>query len=112
MRRHPRVRVAALAAIETMGTLNANNQALGAVRDVSRCGIGLQTGQPPMAGQTVQLRMELGDEIHVLRGRATRVQRCGKGNFFDIGIDWTDCTPEQLAFLDRVLAVLETQPQD
>lgn len=111
-RRHPRVRVAAIATLETTGALNPNDQALGAVTDLSRCGIALKTGQPPMRGQMVILRIALDEEIHELRALATRVQRCGDGNFYDVGIDWSNCTEPELAFLDRVLAVVETQPQD
>lgn len=111
-RRSPRVRVAAIATLETTGVLNPNDQALCAVRDVSRCGIGLQTGQPPMRGQKVHLRVALDDEVHEMVTIATRVNRCGAGNFYDVGLDWSSCTQEQLAFLDRVLQVIETQPQD
>lgn len=111
-RRHPRVRVAAVASLETAGVLNPNDQALCSVRDVSRSGIGLHTGQPPMRGQSVLLRVALDDEIQTLKTTATRVQRCGTSNFYDVGLDWSHCTPEQLAFLDRVLAIVETQPQD
>lgn len=111
-RRQSRVRVAAIATLETSGTLNPNNQALCSVTDVSRTGIGLRTGQPPMRGQIVTLRVALDEEVHELRTLATRVNRCGSGNFYDVGLDWSSCSPEQLAFLDRVLAVIETQPQD
>lgn len=111
-RRSPRVRVAAVAALETSGVLNPNDQALCSVRDVSRSGIGLQTGQPPLRGQQVLLRVALDEEIQTLVTTATRVQRCGTTNFYDVGLDWSHCTAEQLAFLDRVLEVVETQPQD
>jgi len=110
-RRHPRVRIAALASLETKGHMNANDQALGSVRDVSRSGIGLRTGQPPLRGQAVTLRIALDDEVHELRAQATRVNRVGDGNFYDVGLDWAPCTAEQLAFLDQVLAVIEQQPQ-
>lgn len=111
-RRTPRVRVAAIATLETTGVLNPNNQALCTVRDVSRSGIGLKTGQPPMRGQRVLLRLVLDDEMHELVTRATRVQRCGTGNFYEVGLDWSTCTADELAFLDRVITVVETQPQD
>ncbi|MFY9344104.1 MAG: PilZ domain-containing protein [Planctomycetota bacterium] len=109
-RRAPRVRVAAVAALETKGSLSPNNQGLGVVKNVSRTGIGLETGQPPIPGQTVILRLALDDQTHELRTRATRVDRRGTGHFFDVGLDWGNCTTEQLAFLDAVLAVVEKQP--
>jgi hypothetical protein len=108
-RRGQRVRVAASATLETKGVLNANDQAFCSVRDVSRSGIGLETGQPPLVGQGVVLRMALDQTVHELRTLATRVQRRGKSNFYEVGLDWSGCTPEQLAFLDEVLAVIESQ---
>lgn len=110
-RRAPRTRVAALATLETTGRLNANDQALCSVRNVSRVGVGLETGQPPLPGQGVILRISLDDVTHELRTRATRVERRGPGNFYDVGLDWSACTPAQLAFLDEVLRVVEQQPQ-
>lgn len=110
-RRHPRVRIAALASLETKGHLNANDQALGSVRDVSRSGIGLQTGQPPLRGQSVTLRIALDDEVHELRAMATRISKVGDSNFYNVGLDWAHCSAEDLAFLDQVLAVIEQQPQ-
>ncbi|MBL8754322.1 MAG: PilZ domain-containing protein [Planctomycetes bacterium] len=98
-----------MAAIETKGTLNANNQALGSVRNVSRTGIGLETGQPPMVGQGVVLRIAYGDDLHELKTRTTRVVP-GKGNFYEVGLDWTSCSGTELAFLDEVLRAVEKQP--
>ncbi len=108
-RRAPRVRVAAFASLETRGVLNPNNQALCAVRDVSRGGIGLETGQPPMIGQTVILRLALDDRVHELRTVATRVFRRGTSNFYELGLDWTNCSSEQLTFLDEVMKAVEQQ---
>jgi hypothetical protein len=110
-RRHPRVRIAAIASLETQGRLNANDQAVGSVRDVSRSGIGLRTGQPPLRGQSVTLRIALDDMIHELKARATRISKVGNSNFYDVGLDWVECSSEDLAFLDQVLIVIEQQPQ-
>jgi hypothetical protein len=110
-RRATRVRVAAVAALETQGRLAPNDQALCSVRNVSRTGIGLETGQPPLAGQRVLLRLCLDDAMHELRTTATRVQRRGSSNFYDVGLDWSECTEPQLAFLDRVLHHFDRQPQ-
>lgn len=109
-RRSPRVRVAAVAALESVGRLNNNNQGLGAVKNVSRNGIGLETGQPPMRGQVVLLRLALNDVVHELRTHATRITKRGDGNFYDVGLDWTNCTEAQLSFLDEILRVVEKQP--
>lgn len=109
-RRAGRVRVAAIATMETKGTLNANDQALCTVRNMSRTGIGVETGQPPIPGQTVVLRLALDEEVHELKTRTTRVQRRGKSNFYDVGLDWNVCTQSQLKFLDEVLAVIEEEP--
>jgi hypothetical protein len=111
-RRAPRTRVVAVASLETRGVLNANDQALCVVRDMSRTGIGLETGQPPLVGQRVILRLVLDDESHELRTRATRVQRRGKGNFYQVGLDWSECAADELAFLDRVLEAYEQQPHN
>jgi hypothetical protein len=105
------VRVAAFATLETRGRLNANDQALCSVLNVSRHGIGLQTGQPPMTGQGVILRLVLDDEMHELRTFATRVDRRGDTNFYDVGLDWSRCTPDQLDFLDQVLGAFEAEPK-
>lgn len=96
--------------METLGALNANNQALGTVRDLSRNGVALETGQPPIPGQTVILRIVLDDEIHEMRTRATRVDRQGGSHFFLVGLDWSDCTPVQMEFLGRVLGVIAREP--
>jgi hypothetical protein len=108
-RRAPRVRIAAMVALETTGALNANNQALGSVRNVSRTGIGIETGQPPLIGQAVALRMALGDDVHELRGRTTRVDRAA-GGFWQVGLDWSGCSGADLAFLEEVLRAVEQQP--
>jgi hypothetical protein len=108
-RRGPRVKIAAFASLETCGRLNPNNQALCAVRDISRTGIGLETGQPPIPGQTVILRLAIDDRTHELLTQAIRVKRRGKGNFYQLGLDWSRCSPEQLAFLDELLQVVEQQ---
>lgn len=93
--------------METKGTLNPNNQAFCTVRDVSRSGIGLETGQPPLVGQGVVLRMAVDDTVHELKTLATRVMRRGNTNFYEVGLDWSNCTPEQLEFLREVLTILE-----
>ncbi len=105
-----RVRLGAIATMESIGSRHANNQAVGTVRDVSRVGIGLETGQPPFKGQTVLLRLLLDDTIHELRTKVMRVERRGDSNYYKIGLSWSDCSHEQLAFLDRVLEVLDGQP--
>lgn len=102
--------MAACATLETKGVLCPNDQAMCAVRDVSRTGIGLETGQPPLIGQGVILRIALDETIHELRTRAIRVQRRGNSSFYDVGLDWSHCTPDQIAFLDEVLAVVEQFP--
>ena len=109
-RRSPRVCVAAVVAREAIGRLNNNNQALGTVKNVSRHGIGLETGQPPMRGQVVVLRLALNDVVHELRTRAIRVTKRGDGNFYDVGLDWSNCSEEQLSFLDEILRVVDEQP--
>jgi hypothetical protein len=109
-RRGKRVRVAAFATLETRGVLNPNDQALCSVQNVSQSGIGLETGQPPLIGQGVILRLALDGDVHEMRTLATRVQRRGSSNFYDVGLDWSNCTPEQLEFLDQVLAVIDQNP--
>lgn len=103
--------MAAIAALVAEGALNQNNQALCTVKNVSRTGIGLETGQPPLAGQSVIVRLALGDEMHEMRARAMRVRRRGTSSFYDVGLDWSGCSPVQLTFLDKVLEVVEQQPQ-
>lgn len=110
-RRATRVRVVALATLQTTDPRHACDQAVCTVRDISRVGIGLEAGQPPMRGQTVLLRLLLDDRVHELRTRATRVTRRGNSNYYEIGLDWHSCTPEQMAFLDEVLEVFGAQPQ-
>ena len=102
-RRAPRVPVVALASLEVRGSVNSNDQAMASVRDLSRTGIGLETGQPPLKGQTVLLRLSLGEEIVELTTRVTRVEQLEGSHFFHVGLDWSDCSEEQLAFLDSVL---------
>ena len=80
------------------------------MRDVSKSGIGLETGQPPMVGQGVLLRLALDDEIREIRTLATRVHRRGQSNFYEVGLDWSNCTTEQLQFLDKVLSAMAKQP--
>ena len=69
-RRAPRVRIAAVTSLETVGTRNANNQGMGVVKNVSRTGIGIETGQPPLRGQLVILRLAIDDVTHELRTHA------------------------------------------
>lgn len=111
-RRATRVRIAAVAALETVGMRGGNNQGLSVVKNVSRTGVGIETGQPPIKGQTVILRLALGDATHALQARTTRIKRRGTSNFYEVGLDWSGCTTEQLAFLDEILKVVEQQPLD
>lgn len=109
-RRGVRVRIAAVASLESLGVWNANNQGLSVVKNVSRTGIGVETGQPPLRGQTVILRVALEDRTHELRAHCVRVQRRGKSNFYEVGLDWSALPAEQLTFLDEVLRATEGQP--
>jgi hypothetical protein len=102
-RRSSRIAVAATAALRTTGQ-DANDQALCSVRDLSRHGACLETGQPPNWGELVIVRLALGDDIRELRGRVIRVQRRGETNFHEVALDWRDCSDEDLLFLDDVLA--------
>jgi len=104
------VRIAAVAALQTLGKLHANNQGVATVKNVSRTGIGMETGQPPMRGQAVVLRVAIDDVMHELHTKVTRVKQRGSSSFYDVGLDWSNCTPEQLAFLDEILRVVEGQP--
>jgi hypothetical protein len=103
-RKTERRQVQAYAALETIGRF-PNDQAFSAVFDVSRSGIGVKTGQPPTNGQTVYLRLAMGETIHTLRTTATRVQK-REGCWYDVGLDWSNCKKEELAFLDEFLAAL------
>ena len=102
----PRQQLTALAALETKDQ-SANNQALCAVVDVSQSGIGLRTGQPPAIGQHVVLRLAIEEEIHTIHAVVCRVEKRGP-SVFDVGLDWSECSPEQRKFLDRYL-VAQTQ---
>ena len=104
-RSSPRVRLQAFAALETSGKY-ANDQAFCAVRDVSRHGIGMRTGQPPFVGQEVLLRLAIGEDIHTITTRATRVTK-RKDDFFEVGLDWSECTPADLSFLRTFLTIQE-----
>ena len=105
-RRGKRVRVSGIATLET-GGLNATNQAVCTVRDLSRSGIGLETGQPPEVGQVVRLRLILNGNMVTLSTIATRVDRRANSNFYVIGLDWSRCKPEELVFLDKALEAVE-----
>jgi len=105
-RRGKRVKASGIATLET-GGLNATNQAVCTVRDLSRSGIGLETGQPPEVGQVVRLRLVLNGQMVTLSTIATRVDRRANSNFYQVGLDWSRCKPEELAFLDEVLKAVE-----
>ena len=105
-RRGKRVKVSGIATLET-GGLNATNQAVCTVRDLSRSGIGLETGQPPEVGQVVRLRLVLNGQMVTLSTIATRVERRAGSNFYVIGLDWSRCKPDELTFLDEVLKAVE-----
>lgn len=100
-RRSPRVRFAAYAALETSGRF-ANDQGFGVATDVSFHGIGLRTGQPPLVGQGVLLRLAIDEEIVTLRATARHSADKGAG-MFHVGLDWAGCSEAELAFLDRWL---------
>jgi c-di-GMP-binding flagellar brake protein YcgR len=109
-RRAIRVNVVAIASLEVCGQINPNDQALCTVRNLSRTGIGLETGQPPLKGQIVMLRLVLEDQLIEINARATRVMRKPNSYFYEVGLDWSSCTAEELQFLDRVLGVLVDEP--
>ena len=101
-RRAPRQRLAAFAAITAIGR-HPNDQAFSAVVDISRTGICLRTGQPPRVGQSAYLRLAIDEDIHTLQSRVTRVQP-RSGTVFEVGLDWSSCSTEELEFLDRYVA--------
>lgn len=80
---------------------------MGAVKNLSRTGICVETGQPPLTGERVMLRLAIDDEIHELKTTATRVTRRGNSNFYEVGLDWRTFSPEQTKFLDQLLEFLE-----
>lgn len=97
-RRSGRSRLAGFAAIKTIGFGKNNDQAFSALRDVSRHGVRLRTGQPPEIGDLVRVRLGVGDAIHVIEGVTRRVEWVDR--VYDVGIEWIGCTEEQLGFLD------------
>ena len=101
-RRAPRQRLQAFAALET-NDRHPNDQAFSAVTDVSRAGIGLKTGQPPFKGQRVILRLAIGDQIHEITATASRIQK-RDGYTFNVGLDWSECSDQEIQFLDEYLA--------
>ena len=109
-RRAQRLPVVAVASLQTCGSMNVNNQAFCTVQDLSKTGIGLETGQPPVEGQGVILRLALGDEIVEIKTRATRVTQKPGSHFYSLGLDWGTCSSEQLAFFERVLGATENPP--
>ena len=109
-RRATRVAVVAVASLEARGAPNNNNQGMDSVRNLSRTGIRLETGQHPIKGQGVILRLSLGDEIIELATRATRVERQGDSHYYQVGLDWSDCTAAELSFLDEVLGAMADEP--
>jgi hypothetical protein len=105
-RKHPRMRIEALAALKSHGRQGCD-QAFSAVVDISRSGIGVRTGQPPAIGQAVTVRLALGERIHVLNSAVTRVVPRGNGTF-TVGLDWHVNTPEDMEFLEQFFrAVLD-----
>lgn len=100
-----------MATMETQGGRATSNQGLGAVKNLSRTGICLETGQPPRTGDRVLLRLAIDDQIHEMPTLVTRASRRGTTNFYEVGLDWRLCTPEQLAFLDDLLHFLESPDQ-
>lgn len=105
-RRSPRTVLAAFAALEAQGR-HHNDQAFASVADVSRVGIAVHTGQPPIPGQQVVVRIALGEEIHEVTTTVTRVTR-RSADLFDVGLDWSHCDPTTLEFLERVFEQAES----
>jgi hypothetical protein len=103
------MRLCAFAALEAEGR-HPNDQAFAAVSDVSHTGIGLRTGQPPLVGQTVIVRLAIEEEIHTLRAAAIRVRENGRHRY-EVGLDWSACSDEELAFLDRYVELQEQEQQ-
>ncbi|MGE3175361.1 MAG: PilZ domain-containing protein [Planctomycetota bacterium] len=102
----PRQRLQAFAALETQGR-HPNDQAFSAVTDVSRAGVGLKTGQPPLRGQRVILRLAIEEDIHTITAVATRIRKRDQ-HVYDVGLDWSSCSDEELEFLDSYLAATTT----
>lgn len=108
--RAPRACLAAMATMTVRSLRSQLDQSLGAVKNISRTGILMETGQPPLVGDSVLLRLAIGDRIHEIRATTARVARRGNSHFYEVGLDWRLADREQLAFLDDALAFLE-QPQ-
>lgn len=104
-RRSSRQRFGALAALVAVGR-HPNDQAFSAVVDVSRHGICVRTGQPPIVGQPVFLRLAIDEEIHTLRTTVTRVAKRQKG-VYEVGLDWSSCSARELEFLERCIGAAE-----
>ena len=103
-RRTERVPMQTFASIETVGVLASNNQTFGVVLDVSRNGLGLRTGQPPGVGLRVIVRVGIGEEIRPLKAIVRRLKLRSQ-NVFDVGLEWQDCSTNDLSFVDEFEAL-------
>ena len=110
-RRSSRSRFAATAALFVHGRLLPNDQALCSVLNISRHGVGLETGQPPREGQHVLVRLAVGDEIHELQATTQRVEPIeNRPNFYEVGLEWSQCSPKELEFLNRFVEKFDASP--
>ena len=97
------MRTQAYIALQSLGR-HGNDQGFGLVTDVSRTGIGLRTGQAPIRGQKVALRLSIDDEIRSLPASVIRVQpRKTSKDHYDVGLDWSECSEDEIDFLHRYL---------
>jgi len=105
-RRHPRQPFDASGSMETQGAYDLSRTSC-SVLNVSRSGIGVETDQPPSCGQEVLLRIEFDGEVHECKTTATRIVRVEGSSLYQVGLDWSECSQEQVELLDRVFAVIE-----
>lgn len=82
--------------------LEGCDQAFCVVVDVSKGGMRLRTPQPPPSGQSVRVRVALGEDICDVRGRVVRVAALGSHSY-DVGLAYDPDSEQGAAFLRTFL---------
>ena len=104
-RRDVRVFFPALAALER--GKDQNDSLLVTVANLSRRGIGVEVTTQLIVGDTIRVRLGLGDSIQVLQARVVISRKKDQHSYYS-GLAWTETHPQALASLEGYLRRRET----
>lgn len=83
--------------------LQGSDQAFGIVKNVSEDGMCITTPQPPPGRSSVEIRVNVCEEVHTISGGVRWVRRCDRAGNYEVGIEFSPADRGRMMFLESFL---------